>query len=222
MGSLFSHNKTSKDNVSIIVNHIYPIYYIPNAVIADREALLVVESWNKIVNNTSLHWKDISKAENECKHLSSLSMFYELFYQRLFDVSPSSKQLFSKSIQVQGKALVHMISGAISLLKDTTNLVSALQKLAIGHTSKGVLATQYGTVGEVLLWTFAQCLQHEFDTETQTAWIKLYSVMLSVIIPAAIGEEAKQIDISLMTSKSNSFKAANTNTTNTSSRIAAA
>ena len=90
-------------------------------------------------------------------------------------------------MRVQGKALVKMIA----LVKNNADtLVVSLQGLARGHAYKGVLSNQYAIVGEVLLWTLAKVLgKAGFDAATTRAWIKIYSLMLSVIIPVAIVEE---------------------------------
>ena len=150
-------------------------------------------SWQHIQNDTSEVYL-ARKATPGFEASSCLQWFYDSFYDRLFDVHPAARPLFKNSMIVQGKALVHMISAALSLLDNLPNLVSALQNLAKTHSLKGVLAVQYGIVGEVLLWTLTLCLGGQFDSATSLTWVKIYSVMLSVIIPIAIEEEKNLIE----------------------------
>ena len=131
------------------------------------------------------------KSDPTFQSLSCLSWFYETFYDRLFDIHPSCRSLFKQNMIAQGKALVNMISACLTLLEKPTDLVKALVDLAKLHTTRGVMANQYGLVGECLLWTFDYCLQEEFTTDAKIAWVRIYSLMLSVIIPAAVEEEKK-------------------------------
>ena len=101
------------------------------------------------------------------------------------------KPKFKQNIKVQGRALVDMISAALSILHLPEDLVPTLQKLAVVHTARGVVATEYGVVGECLLWTFVLTLGDEFTEEAKIAWIRIYSFMISVMIPAALEEEEK-------------------------------
>jgi hemoglobin-like flavoprotein len=131
------------------------------------------------------------KLDPDFDKMSCLSWFYESFYDRLFDVHPSSRVQFKQNIIVQGKALVNMISACLSLLNKPTELVKVLENMAKMHTSRGVMAHQYGVVGECLLWTFDHCLGDEFTEDSKVGWIRIYSFMIDVIIPVALKEERK-------------------------------
>ena len=143
-------------------------------------------------NDSGVLYKQ-NKENPEFDKMSCLSWFYESFYERLFDVHPSSRAQFKQNIIVQGKALVNMISACLSLLNKPTELLKALENMAKMHTSRGVMAHQYGIVGECLLWTFDHCLGSEFTDAAKTGWIRIYSFMIDVIIPVALKEEAKLI-----------------------------
>jgi hemoglobin-like flavoprotein len=53
------------------------------------------------------------------------------------------------------------------------------------------MGNQYGVVGEVLLASLGDVLGEFWTDKCVLAWVKIYSVMLSVIIPTAIEEEKK-------------------------------
>lgn len=192
------------------------VYYIQNAQVTAEDASRARKSWELISKDSGKKFSSLKGTEG-FMHLSALSWFYEAFYARLFDVHPACRPLFKGNMQVQGKALMHMIGGALSLLDNLSELVGALQKLAKGHNTKGVSAVQYGIVGEVLLWTFDQVLGPEFDEATKLSWVKIYSVMLSVIIPVAIKEEMKSLEAKIIgeRTRSSSSRVAVTADTNT-------
>lgn len=87
-----------------------------------------------------------------------------------------------------------MISAALSLLNKPVELTKALEGLAKMHTSRGVMANQYGIVGECLLWTFDHCLGEQFTEDAKIGWIRIYSFMIDVIIPVALSEERKLLN----------------------------
>ena len=144
------------------------------------------QSWLLIVEDSSAEFqsqKGIIQAS------SCVSWFYDMFYERLFDVAVATKPLFKNNMQVQGKALVKMISAALGLLNEAVQLTEALQGLARAHAAKGVESSQYGIVGECLLWTLSRVLGEAFTDEVKTSWLKIYCFMLKVILPTAVEEE---------------------------------
>lgn len=112
------------------------------------------------------------------------------FYNHLFEIAPSVRPLFRESMKVQGRALVKMIDVAVSLVDDLPKLVPALQDLAKRHVKYGVRVPHYAVVGEALLYALKTCLGEEQATsEVMHAWLTVYSVMISVILPTAWEEE---------------------------------
>lgn len=149
---------------STLIYSVYPVYYVPGTTdsVNEEDIEAAKTAWTLICDNSSASWKRKLAAQQEGQQaegdesMSHLTFFFETFYARLFDVHPGSRVLFKNSIRAQGKALVGMISAAVSLLRNPEKLVPALEGLAVGHAKKGVLANQYGIVGEVLLYTFAR------------------------------------------------------------------
>jgi len=166
------------------------VYYIKDAVVTPADAARARKSWEYITNDSGEHFLK-AKQSSELQATSCIQWFYDTFYARLFDVHPASRSQFKNNMLIQGRALVHMISGALSLLENLGKLVDALTGLAKSHAKYNVISTQYGIVGEVLLWTLNHCLGAQFDAATSLSWLKIYSVMLKVIIPVAIAEEAR-------------------------------
>ena len=106
---------------------------------------------------------------------------------------PSVQPLFRNSVQIQGRKLVGMITLLIQLMDKTPEeLYMRLTILAKMHSSIGVLANQYSTMMETVLWTLKLVLGDAFDTYTKVAWIKCISIILEVLVPVHITEEKKQ------------------------------
>lgn len=155
------------------------------------------ENWKSLQDNTSAAWMARKSAqmlgvcEDDGEELSCMVWFMDAFYMRLFDVSPSSKALFQNKMRAQGKALVGLLAVAVSVLREPAKLIPALEDLAKRHAKYGVVASQYGTVGEVLLWSLELVLGSDFTAAHKNAWLKIYCYMLKVIIPVAVEEERR-------------------------------
>lgn len=122
---------------------------------------------------------------------SPIAFFFDTFYTRLFEVAPSVRPLFKSNMKTQGRALVRMLDAALNLLSEPEQLHAALTSLALRHLAYGVEAAQYATVGEVLLYALEKCLGPELWTpDVALAWLTTYSLMLSVILPAAYGKRS--------------------------------
>ena len=183
----------------------FPSWYVSNPTLSEEDAALAKRSWSLVVENKAAGYLKIKGSREDFP--SCVSFFYESFYTRLFEVEPASRALFKGNMDTQGKALTKMIGVALSLVKtDVNTLVGALQGLARGHASKGVKSTQYGTVGEVLLYTLEKVLGSDaFDSATKHSWVVIYSLMMSVIIPVALLEEKKYTEVEKVKTPNNAF-----------------
>jgi len=172
-----------------VVKLMFPVYYCDD-MLTTEENILVERAWNLILTDGALGYR--LKAERpDFAHTTSIAYFYELFYNRLFDVHPGARDLF-KDIQSQGKFLVKMISLGLSEKVDQKKYTDTLTKLAEIHNERGVKAVEYGIVGEVLFWTLRAILgPQEYSNELNGAWVKIYSRMLRVMVPIAIAYELK-------------------------------
>ena len=83
----------------------------------------------------------------------------DLFYNKLFELDLSTRDLFREDISIQKTALMATISFAVATLNHPYKLVPAVQDLGgARHGKYGVTAVHYGTVGSALLWTLEQGL----------------------------------------------------------------
>ena len=82
----------------------------------------------------------------------------DIFYNKLFELDLSTRDLFREDISIQKTALMATISFAVATLNHPYKLVPAVQDLGARHGKYGVTAAHYGTVGSALLWTLEQGL----------------------------------------------------------------
>ena len=121
---------------------------------------------------------------------SCISWFYTTFYNRLFDIHPACKPLFNRGIIGQGNFLVKMISLTLSQLRNPNTFKQTMESLAERHCEWGVRGVEYGIVGDVLFYSLHFVLGDEaFNEQVQQAWWKVYSAMLTHILPICIRHE---------------------------------
>jgi hypothetical protein len=141
MGNKSSSSLPSlRNSETEIVNLMMPIYYT-NEKITSEENNSVNRSWNMILTDESTHYQTL-KLEPSFKYSSCITLFYDSFYSRLFELHPSAKNLFKKGIKSQGNFLVRMISLSLSEINDSQKFNSTLVKLAEVHNDRGVKAIE--------------------------------------------------------------------------------
>ncbi|WP_424931261.1 globin family protein [Amaricoccus macauensis] len=107
-----------------------------------------------------------------------------IFYDRLFEVAPGVRALFSSDIDAQGKKLIDMLGIIVDGLTDLEKLLPAISQMASRHHQYGARPEHYPVVGEVLIWTFAEVLGDAFTPETETAWTAAYAALSEAMIDA--------------------------------------
>jgi len=184
-----SHASALGKTETEIVRLMMPIYYT-TVEITPEERKAANESWNLILNNTAPEFEARRRTDADFKFESTVMFFYDIFYARLFDIHPLSKELFKRGMKAQGKFLVQMITLSLSERENPEKYNTTLTKLAEIHYHRGVKALEYGIVGEVLFWALRFVIGNETYTDTtHSAWVKIYSRMLRIIVPAAISWE---------------------------------
>lgn len=180
--------KTAEDIVKLMM----PVYYCTESLTRDEHASAAA-TWQMILNNTAPEFLKQRKENTEFRRRFTTSIMYfsHCFYARLFDIHPMAKELF-KDMKSQGKFLVKMISLSLSEMSDADKFEKTLMKLAEIHNDRGVKAVEYGVVGEVLLHAIKKCIGPDsFTPQVHLAWVKIYSRMLSTMVPVAVAHELR-------------------------------
>jgi nitric oxide dioxygenase len=105
----------------------------------------------------------------------------DLFYDRLFVISPKLRELFPADLSQQKRKLMQMIAAAVAGLTNLDKLVPAVKALGARHAGYGVTVADYAVVGEALLWTLEQGLGEEFKPEVRSAWANVYDVLAATM-----------------------------------------
>ena len=113
-----------------------------------------------------------------------------LFYNRLFEIDPSLRQMFKGDMAEQRRKLMQMLSAAVKGLQRLDRLVPAVEDLGRRHAGYGVTDTHYETVGAALLWTLEKGLGRAFTPEMRDAWATVYGLLASTMKNAAARELA--------------------------------
>ncbi|CAN5504431.1 globin family protein [soil metagenome] len=106
-----------------------------------------------------------------------------LFYNRLFEIMPEVKPMFSRTpLPEQSKKLLTMLSYVILKLDKLEDIMSEVNKLARRHATYGVKDEHYTAVGSALLWTLEQGLGKEWNDELELAWTEVYTVLAGAMM----------------------------------------
>ena len=123
--------------------------------------VLVQESWNRV--------------------LPIADQAAQLFYNRLFELDPSLRPMFSSDMTEQRKKLMQMITVAVRGLTRLEELVPAVEALGARHGGYGVTESHYATVADALLWTLEQGLGAAFTDDVKAAWTEMYITLATVM-----------------------------------------
>ena len=106
-----------------------------------------------------------------------------LFYNRLFEIMPSVKPMFSRTaLPEQSKKLLVMLSYVIGKLDKLEEIMEEVAKLARRHRQYGVKDEHYTAVGAALLWTLEQGLEKHWNAALEAAWTEVYGTLAGAMI----------------------------------------
>jgi len=100
------------------------------------------------------------------------------FYQRLFQLDPRIKDLFAIVVmEDQQEKFSNMLGELVRLMGNPEGFESLLRESGRRHREYGVVARDYATVGEALLWALDRALPGGLDDATREAWAEAYTRM---------------------------------------------
>jgi hemoglobin-like flavoprotein len=105
-----------------------------------------------------------------------------IFYQRLFEIDPSTRALFDTTdMMQQRKKLVQILAVAVSSLDNLGALGKTVEDLGRRHAGYGVKDAHYDSVGVALLWTLEQGFGAAWTPEAAVAWKEVYGLLSSIM-----------------------------------------
>jgi len=108
-----------------------------------------------------------------------------MFYQRLFTLDPSLRQLFQHDIEQQGVKLMQALRFVVATLDNPRELQPVLESLGRRHFYYGVEERHYDTVGIALLDALEHLLGPDFTPEVKEAWLEIYTHIADTMKEAA-------------------------------------
>ncbi len=109
----------------------------------------------------------------------------DIFYDRLFEVAPEVRPMFSADMTKQKSALMATLATAVQSLHAPEAIVPVLQKLGRDHVGYGVKDAHYDAVGGSLLYTLEKGLGDDWNDELKEAWTDTYVLVSTTMKDAA-------------------------------------
>jgi hemoglobin-like flavoprotein len=110
-----------------------------------------------------------------------------IFYDRLFEIAPSVKPMFTGDMAVQRGKLMAMLGAVVNGLGNLESILPAASALATRHVGYGATAEHYPVVGSALLWTLEKGLGDAWTPEVADAWTTAYGTLSGCMISEAYG-----------------------------------
>lgn len=115
-----------------------------------------------------------------------------IFYQRLFEIDPSTRPLFNTTdMAQQRKKLLQILAVAVSSLDNLGALSKTVEDLGRRHAGYGVKDAHYNSVGVALLWTLEQGLGDAWTAAAAAAWKEVYEILSGIMRQAQHEAAAK-------------------------------
>jgi hemoglobin-like flavoprotein len=112
----------------------------------------------------------------------------ELFYERLFQIDPSTRELFANAdMAAQRSKLLQALGIIVADLERPDALAPVLQSMGRRHLAYGVRKRHYSSVGDALLWSFERGLGDDWTREAEAAWERAYALVSGMMSAAAEG-----------------------------------
>ncbi|MGZ3687780.1 MAG: globin family protein, partial [Bdellovibrionota bacterium] len=105
----------------------------------------------------------------------------KIFYERLFELDPSTRPLFKEDLTDQRKKLIQMLAALVASLDDPGRLVPALEKLGLRHAVYSIRPEHFESVGQALLDSLKRALGSHCTPDVREAWYALYAYASGVM-----------------------------------------
>ncbi len=113
------------------------------------------------------NWKKVATLDDK--------LVGSLFYNKLFQLAPEVRTLFSSSVPEQSKKLMAMLHYMVRHINQPDEVSATLSALASRHVKYKVKPYQYAVVGNALLWTLSQGLGSDWNEAAEDAWAAFYT-----------------------------------------------
>ena len=105
----------------------------------------------------------------------------QAFYQRLFELDPSLRTLFTHDPTEQRRKFMDMLATLMAGLDRLHTLLPELHELGRRHADYGVRPEHYAVAGVALLGAVEQTLGHQLSDDARSAWIQAYELLTNAM-----------------------------------------
>ena len=107
------------------------------------------------------------------------------FYERLFEVAPSLRTMFSSEPAVQESLFVSEVRTIVASISQFDAFVARARRLGARHGAYGVTYLHYETAGRALLQALGDTLGSEFTDELHEAWRLAFDLVAETMMQGA-------------------------------------
>lgn len=108
-----------------------------------------------------------------------------LFYDKLFEIAPSTRVLFPEDLEAQRAKIVSTLATVVQSLHQLEPLIPTIEGLGERHVAYNVVPEHYGPVGQALLSALEQTLGDAWTDEVRDAWAAAYGALSQVMLRGA-------------------------------------
>jgi hemoglobin-like flavoprotein len=103
------------------------------------------------------------------------------FYERLFELSPETRLLFTGNMQNQRGKFMATLNFIVQTLDQPHTLQATTRRLGREHARYHISDQHYRLVGDALLWSLDKALGPAYTPEVHSAWEKLYTLLANLM-----------------------------------------
>ena len=133
----------------------------------------------------SLTDKQIEIIKTTFAQVSDADLLASRFYNRLFEIDPTTKPLFRSDMSDQRKKLIQTLAVVVNNVDNFGSLVPAIENLGKRHVDYGVTVSHWDSVGAALLWALEDAFGEAFTGEVKDAWATAYGAIAQTAIAAS-------------------------------------
>jgi hemoglobin-like flavoprotein len=129
---------------------------------------------------------DIDRVRHSFDHFWSVSQkTVDLFYERLFEIAPELRPMFSDDMSHQKQKFVSTLAVVVGSLHHVDIVFPMVDTLARHHVAYGVQPAHYAPVGQALLWSLERGLGRHWTPEVAASWARAYQAITNRMMASA-------------------------------------
>jgi nitric oxide dioxygenase len=111
------------------------------------------------------------------------------FYERLFAVDPSLRELFTSDPGHQRRVFARELDAIMSSIRDHDRFVAEAAELGARHRGYGVRDVHYGRAEAPLLGALASAIGRRWTPEVEEAWRQAYHLTVEAMMAEGVASD---------------------------------